>query len=273
MKITNNFQFTEWKEKIIAFIFIGIWLVMTYKLVIEPYNEIQNKKNQKISLEVKVQKSEKELKETEKIYQKKYEENKKEKTEYEKYEKNLLEKGFQNSGEMEDFIYEKSKENKIAIETIGGIEKTGTVGKEKKGKIDIPYSLSGKERNLFNWIKEMENSEKLISFTDTPFQFQKSESDIKFNLKISGYILNDTPKEKNMKNIKKENIFYAHNEKEMITEKNIVEINGKSYIILKFKNGKRKIFSEGEKIRKDRNWYILKIEDNEMYLEKMEDFK
>ncbi len=273
MKITNNFQSTEWKEKVIAFIFISIWLVMTYKLVIEPYNEIQNQKNQKISLEIKIKKSEKELKETEKIYQKKYEENRKEKTEYEKYEKNLLKKGFQNSGEMEDFIYEKSKENEIVIETIGGIEKTGTVGKEKKGKIYIPYSLSGKERNLFDWIKEMENLEKLISFTDTPFQFQKNESDIKFNLKISGYILNDTPKEKNMKNIEKENIFYTYNEKEMVTEKNIVEINEKVYIILKFKNGKRKIFSEGEKIRKDRNWYILKIEGNEMYLEKTEDFK
>lgn len=273
MKITNNFQFTEWKEKVIAFIFIGIWLIITYKLVIEPYNEIQNKKNHKISLEVKVKKSEKELKETDKIYQKKYEENKKEKTEYEMYEKNLLEKGFQNSGEMEDFIYEKSKENKIVIETIGGIEKTGTVEKEKRGKIYIPYSLSGKERNLFDWISKMENSEKLISFTDTPFQFQKNESDIKFNLKISGYILNDTPKEKNMKNVKKENIFYTFNEKEMITEKNIVEINGKVYIILKFKNGKRKIFSNGEKIRKDREWYILKIEDNEIYLEKTEDFK
>lgn len=272
MKIANNFQFTEWKEKVIAFIFIGIWLVMTYKLVIEPYNEIQNKKNQKISLEVKVKKSGKELKETEKIYQKKYEENKKEKTEYEIYEKNLLEKGFQNSGELEDFIYRKSKESKIAIEIIGGIEKTGTGGKEKRGKIYIPYSLSGKERNLFNWIKEMENSEKLISLTDTPFQFQKNESDIKFNLKISGYILNDTPKEKNIKNVKKESIFYTYNEKEMIAEKNTVEINGKKYIVLKFKNGKRKIFSDGERIKKDKEWYILKIEDNEMYLEKTEDF-
>ena len=68
MKITNNFQSTEWKEKVIAFIFISIWLVMTYKLVIEPYNEIQNQKNQKISLEIKIKKSEKELKETEKKY-------------------------------------------------------------------------------------------------------------------------------------------------------------------------------------------------------------
>lgn len=66
----------------------------------------------------------------------------------------------------------KIKENKIAIETIGGIERLELQEKRKR-KIYIPYSLSGKERNLFDWIKEMENLEKLISFTDTPFQFQK----------------------------------------------------------------------------------------------------
>ena len=43
MKIMSNFQFSEWKEKGTAFIFIGIWLIITYKLVIEPYNEIQNR--------------------------------------------------------------------------------------------------------------------------------------------------------------------------------------------------------------------------------------
>lgn len=108
MKIMSNFQFSEWKEKGTAFIFIGIWLIITYKLVIEPYNEIQNRKKQKISLEVKAKKAEKELKEIEKIYQKKYEENEKEKIEYEIYEKNILEKGFQNSGEMEE-LYIKSQ--------------------------------------------------------------------------------------------------------------------------------------------------------------------
>lgn len=71
-------------EKVIAFIFISIWLVMTYKLVIEPYNEIQKSEKSKISLEIKI-KIRKELKETEKIYQK-YEKTER-KTEYEKYEK------------------------------------------------------------------------------------------------------------------------------------------------------------------------------------------
>ncbi|WP_443863870.1 hypothetical protein [Fusobacterium ulcerans] len=267
MKIMSNFQFSEWKEKGTAFIFIGIWLIITYKLVVEPYNEIQNRKKQKISLEVKVKKADKELKEIEKIYQKKYEENEKEKIEYEIYEKNILEKGFQNSGEMEEFIYKKSKENRITIEIIGGIEKNGTTGKEKRGKVYIPYSLSGKEKNLLSWIREMERSENLISFTDAPFQLQKNESDIKFNLKISGYIINDTPKEKNIKNMAVKSIFYEYNEKDILTEKNIIEINNKTYIILKFKNAKRKIFVDGEKIKKEGKWYILKIEDNEMYLE------
>ena len=111
MKGISNLQLTEWKEKVIAFIFIGLWMILTYKFIIEPYNEIQSKKKQKLSLEVKVKKAEKELEEVKKIYQKKSGENKKEKTEYEIYEKTLLERGFQNSGKMEEYIYQKSKEN------------------------------------------------------------------------------------------------------------------------------------------------------------------
>lgn len=45
MKGISNLQLTEWKEKVIAFIFIGLWMILTYKLIIEPYNEIQNKKS------------------------------------------------------------------------------------------------------------------------------------------------------------------------------------------------------------------------------------
>ncbi|MDU1911005.1 hypothetical protein [Fusobacterium sp.] len=269
MKGINNLQFTEWKEKGIAFIFIGLWMVFTYKLIIEPYNEIQNKKKQKLSLEVKVKKAEKELGETEKIYQKKFEENKKEKAEYEIYEKTLLERGFQNSGKMEEYIYQKSKKNRITTEIIGSIEKSGTTEKESKGRVYVPYSITGEEKNILNWVEEIENSEKLVSFTDTPFQFYKNENNIiKINLKISGYILNDTPKEKNEKITEKEKIFYAYNEKEIMAEKNIVEINGKVYMIIKFKSGKRKIFTHGEEIRKDNKQYILKIEDDELYLEK-----
>lgn len=44
MKEISNIQITEWKEKGIVFIFIGLWLILSYKLVVEPYNEIQNKK-------------------------------------------------------------------------------------------------------------------------------------------------------------------------------------------------------------------------------------
>ncbi|BBA49942.1 hypothetical protein [uncultured Fusobacterium sp.] len=268
MKGISNLQLTEWKEKVIAFIFIGLWMILTYKFIIEPYNEIQSKKKQKLSLEVKVKKAEKELEEVKKIYQKKSGENKKEKTEYEIYEKTLLERGFQNSGKMEEYIYQKSKENKIIIEVIGGIEKNGTTEKERKGKVYIPYSIGGEEKNILKWIKEIESSEKLISFTDTPFQFCKNENNIKINLKISGYILNDTPKEKNTKITEKEKIFYTYNEKEIMTEKNIIEINGKIYMIIRFKNGKRKIFTHGEEIKKDSEQYILRIEDNELYLEK-----
>ena len=148
MKEISNIQITEWKEKGIVFIFIGLWLILSYKLVVEPYNEIQNKKKQKISLETKVKNAKKELKETEKIYQKKFKENMKEKAEYEIYEKTILERGFQNSGKMEEYIYQKSKENKITIEIIGSIEKSGTVEKERKGKVYIPYSITGKEENI-----------------------------------------------------------------------------------------------------------------------------
>ena len=266
MKIINNFQFIEWKDKGAVFIFGIIWMFSTYKFVIEPYTEIQNRKKEKISLEIKERKAEKELKEIDRIYQKKYEENKKEEEIYKTYKKLLLEKGFQNSGEMEEYIYQKSKENKLTIELIGGIEKTET--KEKEGKVYIPYSLIGEEKNIVKWIEEIENSRKLLSVTDTSFQFQKIEENIKLNLKMAGYLLNDTPKEKNTKNKEKESIFYTYEGKEVVTERNTVEINRKTYLILKFKNGERKIFSDGEKIKKDNEWYTLKIREREVYLEK-----
>ncbi len=87
----------------------------------------------------------KELKETEKIYQKKFKENMKEKAEYEIYEKTILERGFQNSGKMEEYIYQKSKENKITIEIIGSIKKWNC-RKEKRKSI---YSLFN------NWRKKI----------------------------------------------------------------------------------------------------------------------
>lgn len=265
MKEISNIQITEWKEKGVVFIFIGLWLILSYKLVVEPYNEIQNKKKQKISLETKVKNTKKELKETEKIYQKKFKENMKEKAEYEIYEKTILERGFQNSGKMEEYIYQKSKENKITIEIIGSIEKSGTVEKERKGKVYIPYSITGKEENILKWIGEIENSEKLISLTDTPFQLNKDENEMKANLKISGYVLNDTLKEKSEQSIITENLFFNYNQKEIVIEKNTIEINGKIHIILKFKSGKRKILTDGEKIKKGKEWYMLRIQDKEGY--------
>ena len=189
----------------------------------------------------------------------------KEKAEYEIYEKTILERGFQNSGKMEEYIYQKSKENKITIEIIGSIEKSGTVEKERKGKVYIPYSITGKEENILKWIGEIENSEKLISLTDTPFQLNKDESEMKANLKISGYVLNDTLKEKSVQSIITENLFFNYNQKEIVIEKNTIEINGKIHIILKFKSGKRKILTDGEKIKKGKEWYMLRIQDKEGY--------
>ena len=48
-------------------------------------------------------------------------------------------------------------------------------------------------------------------------------------------------------------------------EKNTIEINGKIHIILKFKSGKRKILTDGEKIKKGKEWYMLRIQDKEGY--------
>ena len=101
--------------------------------------------------------------------------------------------------------------------------------------------------------------------TDTPFQLNKDENEMKANLKISGYVLNDTLKEKSEQSIITENLFFNYNQKEIVIEKNTIEINGKIHIILKFKSGKRKILTDGEKIKKGKEWYMLRIQDKEGY--------
>ena len=51
--------------------------------------------------------------------------------------------------------------------------------RRKEGKFIFHILYQEKKKNLLSWIREMERSENLISFTDAPFQLQKSESDIK----------------------------------------------------------------------------------------------
>lgn len=263
MKISDFF---EKKDKIVAIFLIGLNLIFFYFCCIDSYNKLSLKNRDFKTLEIKLKRVEAEKKQLEKIYKSKEEKEIELKKEYEICRKKLLEKSFKNISEFEKILYEKIKKYGLYFEIIGRVEKLGA--EEKEGKIYISYEICGKEKGIKKFISELENSEYLISLTDTPIYLEVIDGECKIRLKIAGYILNLLENE----NLSNENSFEKKEIKKFVSfeelnviEKKILNINKNSYLLLKYKKGGRKIYLENEEIEKDGKKYRIKFNDEGIY--------
>lgn len=253
----------EYKDKITLIGLATIFLFLTYYLVISPYRDMKYKNDLEKVMGEKVIAVQKELDNIEKIYQKRLEENKKAEEKYKQYEEQLIKRSFENTAIFDEFIQKKAEDNQLLIKSIGSIE---TSNSSKKGKVYISYEIEGNSKNIKNFIKELENTEKLVSLTENKLLLENKDGKIRITLKISGYILNIISEKKDtcIDEEKKLHISFLDLD---ISEFKIIELNEKKYAVVKFKNGSRKIIYHGEKIKIDEKIYRAVIKADGIYLE------
>lgn len=129
---------------------------------------------------------------------------KKERDLIEKEEKNKI---FDYSSDAYDFLQEKLEKNSLQIELIG--RELLSKLDEKKSKVSLYMEIKGKEEYIFNFLEELEKTEKYIWLEKNNFFIEKIER----NLKLNGdymYII---------KNKKIEKINFKRKNKEVFKEK------------------------------------------------------
>ena len=261
--------FQENKEKIIGVFLIGLNIIFFYFCCIAPYNKLKLKRETVREAEIKLKKVSKEKEIVEKIYNSKIEKEKEIENRFKNNREKIIAKSFKNINEFEKTILEKLKKYNLYSQIIGRIEK---LSGETEGKAYISYEIIGKEKNIKEFIQELENGEKLISLVETPIYLEIKEEESKIKLKIAGYILNLLEKEVEEKDVEKresltkEKIIFISFDELDILEKKILNLNKNRYLLLKYKKGGRNIFCENEEIEKDGKKYRIKIKEDGIYL-------
>lgn len=259
----------ENKEKIIGIVLIGINLICFYFSSIIPYNRLKLKKETLERFETKLKKVDKEKEIVEKIYNSKIEKNKEIERKFNEWREKIVVKSFKNIGEFEKTIFKKLKKYKLYSQVIGRVEKLSS---EKEGKAYISYEIIGKEKNIKEFIQELENGERLISLVEAPVYIEIKEEESKIKLKIAGYILNFLEKsteeenEGNIESVDENKVIFISFDELNILEKKILNLNKNRYLLLKYKKGGRNIFCEDEEIEKDGRKYRVKIKEDGIYL-------
>lgn len=266
MKLIINLK--EHKNTIILICIAIIWLFSTYHLVFAPYNLMKYRDRIEKETEIRLEKVQREFENIEKIYEKRLEENRKAEEKYLQYEQNLISKSFENIGILEEFIQNKIDKNSLQLKSTGSIEVSNSDRREK-GKVFISYEVIGDEENIENFIKDLENTERLISITDNSIVLKNSESIINLSFKISSYLLNTSLEKNKIYDRKKDRAYISFKNLNIIDFK-ILKLNGKEYAVIKYKNGGRKILYDGEDIEIEEKNYKIKIKDEGIYLEHRE---
>lgn len=238
MKFLKKFDYQEHKSKILFLTSFTIGIFIIYTLVISPFKNYTNKKDRVNSFEIKNKKEEKLNQANNQRYNKLVEELKEVEKYYTTLEEKAKEKSFKNISSFESFISEKSDSHYLTIETIGRIERIS-----ETDKIYIPYIITGEITDIFSFIKEIENSDKKISFTDTLTQISFSPQG-KIITKISANVLN-TKLEKTEEH---NPIPISELRSIKISKIKYLNFNNKIYIIINYKDGSKNIFHEGEEI-------------------------
>ena len=125
------------------------------------------------------------------------------------------------------------------------------------------YSLNGKLQNILDFISEVENYEKQISFLETPFKITINKISC-FEGKIATDILN-LKEDKISTSYLDISKYYDDLIKDIVT----LNVNKKNYILMKYSSGKKIILLENQIIEKNNTKYQVKIINNKIKLKKI----
>ena len=207
------------------------------ELIKQTKNELQNS-NQRI---IQLDKATKEINKTLKIHLKKVEE-------FKKNCSSSKNQNFLNFSEFTSFINTCINHNFLQINSIARPETLPDTSKTYTF-----YSLNGKLQNILDFISEVENYEKQISFLETPFKITINKISC-FEGKIATDILN-LKEDKISTSYLDISKYYDDLIKDIVT----LNVNKKNYILMKYSSGKKIILLENQIIEKNNTKYQVKI--------------
>jgi MFS superfamily sulfate permease-like transporter len=130
-----------------------------------------------------------------------------------------------------------AKKNSILIETIGRIERVVETDKSY-----IPYIVSGEIDDINRFVKELEEEEQKISFSETTSQLDITQSKGRLTCKLSANILEKIEEDKE----KVEELNFKKILGYGVKDIKFLKYNEKEYIIIKYRDGSKDIYFQGE---------------------------
>ncbi|MDR3260155.1 MAG: hypothetical protein LBT51_11155 [Fusobacteriaceae bacterium] len=262
---------------------LALIFVFMYKFIISPINNIKDIKNQIKNTEKKILNQSNELEKVNMIYNKRLEENIRDTKIYEDLLKKYKEISFENIGIFTQYIEKIATFNKIEIVSIGGLENYQDKNELNFNRFGCPYELKGTTENINRFLYSLEHSLYFLSILDAPITIEINNNIVKLIFKISVNIINDandSDEKISIGNDEDENYFEKKNIKTTTTQMfllnykieniktyDVIGINNKKYVVIKFINNRKKIYLENEIITIDNLKYKIKIKADNVYLE------
>lgn len=271
----KNMDIENIKNIFVIISIVALILVFMYKFVISPINTIKDLKNQVKNTEKKIVNQSNELGKVNMIYNKRIEENIRDAKIYDNLLKKYKEISFENIGLFTQYIEKISTFNKIEIVSIGSLENYQDKDELNFNRFVCPYEVKGTTENINKFLYSLEHSLYFLSILDAPITMEIGNNFVKIIFKISVNIINDGDNSDEAANIEEINIdtnlttqtFLLNQKIENIKSYDIITINNKNYIVIKFINNRKKVYLENEIITIDNLKYKIKIKSNNIYLE------
>jgi hypothetical protein len=271
----KNMDIENIKNIFVIISIVALILVFMYKFVISPINTIKDLKNQVKNTEKKIVNQSNELGKVNMIYNKRIEENIRDAKIYDNLLKKYKEISFENIGLFTQYIEKISTFNKIEIVSIGSLENYQDKDELNFNRFVCPYEVKGTTENINKFLYSLEHSLYFLSILDAPITMEIGNNFVKIIFKISVNIINDGDNSDEAANIEEINIdtnlttqtFLLNQKIENIKAYDIITINNKNYIVIKFINNRKKVYLENEIITIDNLKYKIKIKSNNIYLE------
>ena len=258
MNLPDNFQLEKYKKPLIFALFFLIWAGSFYFLVLSKIfstNELKERIRADKNSLLKYEKGVKTLKENKKILEKRYED----KLIFtEKLRAQKKKTDFDTTESFERYISEELEKNLLTLKTIARTESV-----KDSNKKYFPYIIEGKEKNLLNFIGQLENGEKKISFADTPFSIKLDNTAV-FDGKIAADILNINPEME----ITDEKIPLHIVTGKKVTRITTLDLGSNNYLLIYFNDGTKIISHENKEIEVEKQKYKIRFKNGEIYLEK-----
>lgn len=257
MSWIKNFNWQEHKISLLFFFAFIISLLLLYYLFLNPLSKFFDKKAELKTFKIRYKKEQSLSVATNQRLERLEEEYSTQKKEFDKVLIEIQSKSFTTLPEVEKTIQNIADKNLVKIQTVGRIETINN-----SNKIYIPYIVSGMEKNLLNFIQELENYEKSISFTSTPSELLLFPQG-RFTFKLATNVLNYTATPffetdyltiDKIKNVEIKNV-------------KTLKFNSKTYVIINYSDGSSSIYYLGETLNIAGNNFILEIKNGDLILE------